>query len=187
LISRYYNHRHNWKGFSWGDRFKSVIFLEGCTLVNLLAYVDLNPVNRPPVSGIAGVNRDNPIRAGIVKRPEDYRLSSLGYFTRLNAASWQPSFAGFNRASVQTGNKDELLSLDFGLRDWEENDPLEIVRKYRQFVYETGAVDAGKCAAIDRKIVDKERKEKYKIRRVDRFLYHTGSPATPASQFLLDE
>ena len=173
MISRYYNHRHNWKGFSWGDRFKSVIFLEGCTLVNLLAYVDLNPVNRPPVSGIAGFNRVNLIRAGIVKRPEDCRWSLLGYFTRLNAAFWQPSFAGFNRASVQTGNNDELLSLDFGLRDWEENDSLEIVRKYRQFVYETGALDAGKGAAIDQKVVDKERKEKYRGRRVDCFLYRS--------------
>ena len=50
---------------------------------------------------------------------------------------------GFNRASIQTGNKDELLSLDFGLKDWEEYDPREIVRKYQEFVYEIGAVDAG--------------------------------------------
>jgi hypothetical protein len=52
-----------------------------------------------------------------------------------------------NRASIQTGNKDDLLSLDFGLRDWEEDDSQEIMRKYREFVYETGAVDAGpvKC------------------------------------------
>lgn len=26
------------------------------------------------------------VRAGIVKRPEDYKWCSLGYFTRLNAA-----------------------------------------------------------------------------------------------------
>ena len=128
---------------------------EGHTLVNLLAYVDLNP-----------------IRAGIVKRPEEYRWSSLGYH-------------------LQSGNKDNLLSLDFGLRDWEEDDPSEIVRKYREFVYETGAVDAGpvKCseaalpeagfnragkgARIEGKIVDRERRRKYKVSRVDRFLYRT--------------
>jgi len=39
---------------------------------------------------------------------------------------------------VQTGNKDDLLSLDFVLRDWEEDDPREIVRKYPEFVYESG-------------------------------------------------
>ena len=49
--------------------FKSIIVEDGRTLVNLLAYVDLNH-----------------IRAGIVKQPEDYKWYSLGDFTRLNAA-----------------------------------------------------------------------------------------------------
>ena len=136
-FTRYYNRKTGRKGFFWGERFKSVIVEEGKTLINLLAYVDLNP-----------------IRAGVVTRPEDYRWSSLGYH-------------------LQTGNKDDLLSLDFGLRDWEEDEPLEIVRKYREFVYETGAVDAGKGAVMDRKVVDKERRRKYKVSRIDRFLYRT--------------
>ncbi|KXB09284.1 hypothetical protein AKJ60_00510 [candidate division MSBL1 archaeon SCGC-AAA385M11] len=76
--------------------------------VNLLAFVDLNP-----------------IRAGIVKRPEDYKWSSLGYH-------------------IQAGNKGSLLNVDFGMKEWNEFKPGEIVRKYRAFVYETGAVDAGK-------------------------------------------
>ena len=50
------NKRHNRRGFFWGDRFKSVIVENGDTLINCLAYIDLNPV-----------------RAGMVKRPEDYR------------------------------------------------------------------------------------------------------------------
>jgi len=49
----------------------------------------------------------------------------------------------------------------------------EIVRAYREFVYETGAVDAGKGATIDHNIVNKERKRKYKISRLDRFRYRT--------------
>ena len=57
--------------------------------------------------------------------------------------------------------------------EWNEFKPGEIVRKYREFVYETGAVDAGKGASIDQEIVDKERKRKYKVRRVDRFMYRT--------------
>jgi REP element-mobilizing transposase RayT len=134
-FTRYYNKMYNRQGFFWGGRFKSMIVQEGSTLVNLLAYVDLNP-----------------IRAGIVKKPEDYRWCSLGYH-------------------VQTGNKDGLLSLDFGLKEWNEFQPSEIVRKYRQFVYETGAVDAGKGKTIDENIVDKARKRKYKISRVDRFRY----------------
>lgn len=43
----------------------------------------------------------NPIRAGIVKRPEDYRWCSLGYH-------------------VQTGNKGKLLSVDCGMKEWNE-------------------------------------------------------------------
>jgi hypothetical protein len=48
----------------------------GETLVNCLAYIDLNPV-----------------RAGMVKKPEKYRWCSLGYH-------------------VQTNNKEGFLSLD---------------------------------------------------------------------------
>jgi hypothetical protein len=47
-FSRYYNRLHNRRGFFWGDRFKSVIVDNGDTLINCLAYIDLNPVR--PVS-----------------------------------------------------------------------------------------------------------------------------------------
>jgi|SRR6056297_2604539 len=59
------------------------------------------------------------------------------------------------------------------MKEWNEHEPVEIVRKYREFVYETGAVDAGKGVTIDTKIVDRERRHKYKIQRADRFLYRT--------------
>ena len=96
----------------------------------------------------------NCIRAGVVKRPEDYRWCFLG-------------------SHMQTGNKGNLLSVDFGMKDWNELDTKEIARGYREFVYETGAVDAGKGATIDQKIVNKERRRKYKISRSDRFRYRT--------------
>jgi len=136
-FTRYYNRKYNRRGYFWGERFKSVIVQDGRTLVNLLAYVDLNP-----------------IRAGIVKRPEDYKWCSLGYH-------------------LQTGNKNSFLSVDFGMQEWNEHDFREIVRKYREFVYETGAVDAGKGAVIDQKVVDRERKRKYKLSRADRFRYRS--------------
>jgi len=143
----YYNKKHRRQGFFWGGRFKSLIVEDGKTLVNLLAYVDLNP-----------------IRAGIVKRPEEYKWCSLGYH-------------------VQARNKDDLLSVDFGMQEWNEFESGEIVRKYREFVYETGAAeDRGQRSdisgqgektirGIDPKIVRKERKKKYKVSRVDRFRY----------------
>jgi REP element-mobilizing transposase RayT len=61
-FARYYNRRHNRRGYFWGGRFKSVIVDRGETLVNCLAYIDLNP-----------------LRAGIVKQPEKYRWNSIGY------------------------------------------------------------------------------------------------------------
>ena len=136
-FTRYYNKRHNREGYFWGGRFKSMIVQDGKSLVNLLAYVDLNPV-----------------RAGIVKRPEQYRWTSLGYH-------------------VQTGNRDGLLSMDFGMKEWGEYEPVQIIRKYRQFVYETGAVNTGKGQSMDPKIVKKERKNNFQLKRFELFCYRT--------------
>ncbi len=66
-FSRYYNRRHHRKGFFWSERFKSVIVDKGETLINCLAYIDLNP-----------------IRAGIAEKPEEYRWCTLGYHAQPN-------------------------------------------------------------------------------------------------------
>ncbi len=113
-FSRYYNKRHNRRGFFWSDRFKSVLVEDGDTLINCLAYVDLNPV-----------------RAGLVQRPEDYRWNSLGYHE-------------------QRGNSDGFLSHDFGLVGQENISPRERLRRYRQFVYEVGSLQTTKGKSIDR-------------------------------------
>jgi putative transposase len=42
-FTRFYNKRHGRRGYFWGDRFKSVIVEKGETLINCLAYIDLNP------------------------------------------------------------------------------------------------------------------------------------------------
>ncbi|GAB6059433.1 transposase [Desulfonatronum parangueonense] len=151
-FGRYYNKKHRRKGYFWGDRYKSVIVQEGSTLVNLLAYIDQNPV-----------------RAGIVNKPENYRWSGLGYL-------------------VQTGNRHNLLDLDLGLKEWNELDPKEIIRKYRQFVYETGAMDTGKGKQMKREVVEKERKKNYRLSRVDVFRhrcrYFTDSGIIGSKEFV---
>lgn len=48
-----------------GGAIKNVIVEDGNTLINCLAYIDLNPV-----------------RAGMVEMPEDYRWNSIGYFVQ---------------------------------------------------------------------------------------------------------
>jgi REP element-mobilizing transposase RayT len=64
-FSRWYNKTYDRKGYLWGDRFKGVIVSKGEAQLTCSAYIDLNPV-----------------RANIVKRPEDYRWSSLGLRVR---------------------------------------------------------------------------------------------------------
>jgi REP element-mobilizing transposase RayT len=167
-FTRYYNKRHDRRGYFWGDRFKSLIVENGETLVNCLAYIDLNPV-----------------RAGIVSKPEDYRWNSLGYH-------------------IQTNNKDGFLSLDFGMKEFgpsgtraavtSEFHPDGIItskafhwaggasvkskkdrlRLYRKFIYETGAIDAtGTKVKISEGVVEKQRKKDFELTRADLFKQRT--------------
>ncbi len=136
-FSRYYNKRHSRRGTLWGERFKSVLVEDGRTLVHCLAYIDLNPV-----------------RAGLVERPEDYRWCSLGYH-------------------AQTGNRGGLLSSDFGMVEWGIDDEAERLRLYRQFVYESGAVETIKGKSIDPDIVERARQNDYEYSTTDRFVMRT--------------
>ncbi len=139
-FSRYYNRRHERRGYFWGDRFKSVIVEKGETLINCLAYIDLNP-----------------LRAGLVERPEEYRWNSLGYH-------------------IQTNNKDKFLSTDFGLKEFNVKSEKERIKRYRRYVYESGAVDRPdqmQSKVIDPKVLAKERKKDFEISRMSRFRYRT--------------
>ena len=55
-FSRWYNKKHSRRGTLWMDRFRSVLVEEGKCLQTMAAYIDLNPV-----------------RAGLVEKPGDYR------------------------------------------------------------------------------------------------------------------
>ena len=64
LLQRYtqwHNRTHSRTGTLWEDRFKSVIVEDGAAARTIAAYIDLNPV-----------------RAGMMKDPADYRWSSYG-------------------------------------------------------------------------------------------------------------
>ena len=157
-FSWYYNQRHNRRGTLWGERFKSVMVENGETLINCLGYIELNP---------------NPIRAVIAERPEDYRWCSLGYH-------------------IQSGNRDDFLFLDFGpvkcaalslrelnragLKKFGVMDAAEKLRSYRRYVYEAGGIkraDGTSSAAVDEKILEKERNTDFEISRLRRFEYRT--------------
>ena len=117
-----------------------MIVEKGETIINCLAYIDLNP-----------------LRAGLVERPEEYRWNSLGYH-------------------VQTNNQDNFLSSDFGLKEFKVESENERIRRYRRYVYEAGAVnrpEKGEIKVIGDKILEKERKREFKLSRNDRFRYRT--------------
>ncbi len=139
-FARYFNKRHHRRGTLWGERFKSLIVEDGEALINCLAYIDLNP-----------------LRADIVKRPEDYRWNSLGYH-------------------VQTRNKGNFLSLEFGLKELSALSRKERLRRYRRFVYEAAALKRSKgksCIMIDEKIIEKESKTDFKNTGAYKFRYRT--------------
>jgi len=60
-FTKWFNGRHKRSGTLWEDRFKSVIVESGTAARTIAAYIDLNPV-----------------RAGMVSDPADYRWSSYG-------------------------------------------------------------------------------------------------------------
>jgi hypothetical protein len=139
-FARFYNKTHNRRGYFWGDRFKSVIVENGETLINCLAYIDLNP-----------------LRAGLVKRPEEYRWNSIGYH-------------------VQTNNRDNFLSTDFGLKESNVKSKKERIVRYRRYVYEAGAIsrpDKMQAKVIGDSILEKERRRAFELSRSDRFKYRT--------------
>jgi REP element-mobilizing transposase RayT len=69
-IARWYNVTHNRRGRFWAERFKSVLLEDEKAVFDCLLYVELNPV-----------------RAGIVKRPEEFDGSSL-YYRELKDDKW---------------------------------------------------------------------------------------------------
>jgi len=139
-FARFYNRRHHRRGYFWGDRFKSVIVENGETLINCLAYIDLNP-----------------LRAGLVERPEQYRWNSLGYH-------------------VQTNNRGNFLSTDFGLKEFNVKSQKERIRRYRRYVYEAGSLnqpEKGTVKVIGEKLLEKERSRGFELSKNDRFRYRT--------------
>ena len=150
-FSCFYNRRHKRRGTLWGERFKSVLVEKGSTITNCLAYIDLNAV-----------------RAGIVKKPEDYRWCSIGYHT-------------------QTGNKGDFLSFDFGLAQFGIPDE-ERLKEYFEFLYYAGAMDKRGRSKISDSELKKAASNDFEMNRVKRFRlrtrYFTDSGAIGSKAFV---
>lgn len=114
-VSLYINKRFDRTGTLWEGRFKSVL-VEDCekALLTIAAYIDLNPV-----------------RAGLVSRPEDYRWS--GYAEAVGGGkSGELAREGIGRmlsAALQDPD---------ARHDWEQT-----AARYRRFLYGEGREVAG--------------------------------------------
>ena len=103
-FSQWYNLRSDRKGYLWEERFRSALLdPEGNTLSTVAAYIDLNPV-----------------RAGIVADPKDYRWS--GYAEAM--AGKESALAGYQ-------NLMKLLAVD-------PVDPMGALEAYRVILYDRG-------------------------------------------------
>ncbi len=120
-FSRFYNKRHHRKGFFWSERFKSVIVDNGETLINCLAYIDLNPV-----------------RAGIANKPEAYRWCSLGYHVQSNN---REGFLSLDFGLREFGVKDEKAKLRYYRRYVYEKGGLKTAEKEREKDFEIRDID----------------------------------------------
>jgi REP element-mobilizing transposase RayT len=136
-FSRWYNKTYDRKGYLWGDRFKGVIVSKGEAQLTCSAYIDLNPV-----------------RADIVKKPEDYRWNSLGLRVR---SSRQAKKFLFPLSILPTGGEIGVIgeveakgadgSDGTGKMEEARFAPLILLKTnwdhfstYREFVYKSGGV-----------------------------------------------
>ncbi len=150
-FSRWYNKRCGRRGFFWSERFKSVIVENGETLVNCLAYIDLNPV-----------------RAAIVQKPEKYRWSSLGFHVQ----SGNPDgFLSLDFGLKQFSDVDDAERLRQYREYVYEAGALDRSDRNMAPVPSSGAT--GQAKVIDRDIIENERQKNYEISRIDRFMYRT--------------
>jgi len=124
-FSRWYNKCHERKGYLWGDRFKGVIVDKGGGQLACSAYIDLNPV-----------------RGGIVRIPEDYRWSSMGFCMR-NPDRYQTLLTSIFESDDDHG---ELQSF---------KDSQAAFYWYREFVHKSGAVKLEGKSNIPADVVEK--------------------------------
>ena len=75
---------------------------------------------------------------------------------------------------MQTDKRDNFLSADFGLKEFNVKSEKERIRRYRRYVYEAGALnrpEKGQTKVIGDKMLEKERNREFELGRSDRFRY----------------
>jgi REP element-mobilizing transposase RayT len=113
-FSTWFNKTHDRFGPLWSDRFKSVLVEgKGNVLQTMAAYIDLNPV-----------------RAGIVQDPKDYR------------------FCGY--AEAVAGRSDAVRALTFVTSGLYDVSSVEALKAYRLMLFGKGSASATGASCIER-------------------------------------
>lgn len=128
-FTQWFNKKYGRDGYLWSGRFKSVLVEDGHAARTVAAYIDLNPV-----------------RAGMVEDPKDYRWSGYGEAVAGKGAArnglrlvlFDPASQGY----AGTGNADGSPSSPSYNRtqvaSWRE-----VVRQYRVVLFEDGEERSG--------------------------------------------
>ena len=115
-----YNRKHGRKGTLWEDRFKSVLVEDTSeALLTMAAYIDLNPV-----------------RAGMVEKPEDYKfcgyaeaVAGKSEARRGLALALDPEAGGKGRYANWKRTREEYRWLLFGIGEEQKTADGDVVRK----------------------------------------------------------
>ena len=127
-FSRWYNKKHNNHGHFWSERFKSLLLYGNRALLSCMLYVELNA-----------------IRAGMVKRPEDYRYSGLYHLiTGGRAAEWL-DLKTIRHLITRWDNIKESARLTY--RD--------ILIRYLKLIYQEGMIERKRKTTIKQEEGDK--------------------------------
>jgi putative transposase len=112
-FTQWFNRKHGRRGTLWEERFKNELTQEGHAARNVSAYIDLNPV-----------------RAGMVKDPKDYRWSGYGEAV----AGGKAAREGLRRVLFE----EHATRMNEDLADGELASWGEVQKKYRAVLFETG-------------------------------------------------
>lgn len=128
-FSRWYNKKYDRKGYLWSDRFKGVILDKEEAQLICSAYIDLNPV-----------------RAGIVESPEEYRWCSLGLQVRSPGRSKKLLTSLYNLdGNIGDFSRSELPGKSLEVKSFE---------CYRKFVYLSGGIEKEGKGVIASELVE---------------------------------
>jgi REP element-mobilizing transposase RayT len=125
-FTQFFNKKHGRKGTLWEDRFKSVLVEDGHAARVVAAYIDLNP-----------------LRAGLVRDPREYRWCSYGEAVAGRAAAR----AGLQRVMFE--QRSGVTSVDRAAR--ETGDWRRVARAYREMLFRDGGASRGEKEGGTRK------------------------------------